>query len=305
MIDFETKISSIVEVEEKTLSSNLKRVVIDEARKQTEQAKTFHSLSTSESTSSSDTARLEADKARRQAEATKAFFDEINLKKTLNQDTAHIKANKEKDRAEESFETASSESFKIFIDKLEEFVENAHENEDQNDKSDRMKIEQSEASKSDDLRQQIYEKVTSHLRKLMKNFKNAEATSESNKLNKQIKKQNLKDKLSKKDLKNFLIQILTFVVNFEMTKDYYESLQKNSADNIAREKLININNILNQLNERHEYLRTWLITISSESGTNEAEFEAAESFKAAESFRAAKSFEAAESFGTAELKVVD
>ncbi len=132
--------------------------------RQTEQAKTSQSLSTSESTSSSDTARLEADKARRQAEATKAFFDEINLKKTLNQDTAHIKANKEKDRAEESSKTASSESFNIFINKLEEFVENTYEDEDQNDKSDCMKIEQSEASKSDDLRQQIYEKVTSLLR---------------------------------------------------------------------------------------------------------------------------------------------
>ncbi len=62
MIDFKTKISSIVEVEEKMLSLNLKRIAINEARKQTEQAKTFNSLSTSESTSSSDTARLEDDK---------------------------------------------------------------------------------------------------------------------------------------------------------------------------------------------------------------------------------------------------
>jgi len=287
MINFKMKISLIVEVEEKTLSLNFKRVAINEARKQaeqakmfnslstsesisssdtarleddkthrqTEQAKTFQSLSTSESTSSSDTARLEADKARRQAEAAKAFFDKINLKKTLNQDTAHIKANKEKDRAEESSKTASSESFNIFINKLEEFVKNAYEDEDQNDESDRMKIEQSEASKSDDLRQQIYEKVTSYLKKLMKNLKNAEATSELNKLNKQIKKQNLKDKLSKKDLENFLIQIFTFVINFKLTKDYYESVVKNSADDIAREKVNNINNILNQLNERHEYLR--------------------------------------------------
>jgi len=68
MIDFETKISSIVEVEEKTLSSNLKRVAIDEARKQAEQAKTFNSLSTSKSMLSSDTARLEDDKARQQTE---------------------------------------------------------------------------------------------------------------------------------------------------------------------------------------------------------------------------------------------
>jgi len=174
----------------------------------------------------------------------------------LNQDTAHIKVNKEKDRAEESLKTASSDSFELSIDENAEFVENAHEDEDQDDESDCMNLAEDEVSKLNNLRKQIYEKVTSHLEKLMKNFKNAEATSELNKLNKQIKKQNLKDKLSKKDLKNFLIQILTFVVNFEMTKDYYESLQKNSADDIAREKLININNILNQLNERHKYLRT-------------------------------------------------
>ncbi len=331
MTDFETKISSIVEVEGKTLSPDPKRVVVDEARKQAEQAKTFHSLSTSESTpgsdtarleddkarrqteqaktshslstsestSSSDTARLEADKARRQAEAAKSFFDEVNPEKTLNQDTAHTKVNKGKDRAEESSETASSESFKIFIDKLEEFVENAHENEDQNDESDRMEIEQSEAPKPDDLRQQIYEKVTSYLKKLMKNLKNAEATSELNKLNKQIKKQNLKDKLSKKDLENFLIQILTFAVNFELAKDYRESVAKNSADDIAREKINNINNILDQLNERHEYLRTWLIHLVPRSDTDEADF------AVAESFRAAESFEATESSGTAEPKVVD
>ena len=145
-----------------------------------------------------------------------------------------------------------------------------------------MRDQQNEASKSDYVRQQIYEEVTQHLRKLMKNLKNAEATSELNKLNKQIKKQNLKDKLLKKDLENFLIQIFTFVVNFEMMKDYVESLQKNSADDIAREKIININNILNQLNERHEYFRIWFITSSSRSDTDEAEFAVAKSFRTAE-----------------------
>ncbi len=293
MTGFGTKISSIVEAEGKTPSSNFKRVVIDEARKQAEQAKTSHNLSTSENTSGSDTARLEADKTRRQTEAAKASSDVIDPEKTLNQDTAHIKADKGKGRAEESSETAPSGSFKIFTDKSEEFAENAHKNEDQDDESDRMKITQSEASKPNDLRQQIYEKATPHLGKLMNNSKDAEATSELNKLNKQIKEQNLKDKLSKKDLENFLIQVLTFAANFEMAKDYCESLQKDSADDIARQKLININNILSQLNERHEYLRTWLITLPPRPGTNEAGSEATESFEAAESFR------------TAELKAVD
>ncbi len=288
MAGFETKIPSAVEAEGKTSSSDPKRVVVDEARKQAEQAKTSHNLPTPESTPGPDTARLEADKTRRQAEAAKASSDVIDPKKALNQDTAHTKANKGKGRAEESSETAPSESFKIFTDKSEEFAENAHENEDQDDESDRMEITQSEASKPNDLRQQIYEKATPHLGKLMNNLKNAEATSELNKLNKQIKKQNLKDKLSKKDLENFLIQVLTFAANFEMTKGYCESLQKDSADDIARQKLTNINNILSQLNERHGYPRTWLITLSPRPDTNEAGFEATEPSGAAESSRTAE-----------------
>lgn len=44
----------------------------------------------------------------------------------------------------------------------------------------------------------------------------------------------------------------------------------NLANDIARDKIININKILNQLNERHEYLRTWLITLSSLLSINEA-----------------------------------
>ena len=73
------------------------------------------------------------------------------MKKILNQDTAYIKVNKEEDRVKESSKTASLDLFKILIDKLEEFIKNAYENKDQNNKSDRMKIEQSKASKLDNL----------------------------------------------------------------------------------------------------------------------------------------------------------
>ncbi len=65
MTSFETKIPSIVEVEEKTSSSNLKRVVINKAHKQAKQAKTFHNLSTSKTMLSLDIARLEVNKIRR------------------------------------------------------------------------------------------------------------------------------------------------------------------------------------------------------------------------------------------------
>ena len=282
MAGFGTKIPSAVEAEGKTLSPDPKRVVADEAHKKAEQAKTSHSLPTPESTPGSDTARLEADKARQQAETAKAPSNEVNRENTLDQDTAHTKADKGKGRAEESSETAPSGSSEPSTDENAEFAENAHGDEDQDDGSDRMDLAEDEVPKPDNLRKQIYEKATPHLGKLMENPKDAGATSELNKLNKQIKEQNLKDKLPKKDLENFLIQVPTFAANFEMAKGYYESLQKDPADDIAREKLTNINNILDQLNERHGYPRTWLITLSPRSGTNGAGSGAAESSGTAE-----------------------
>ena len=185
----------------------------------------------------------------------------------MDQDTAHTKADKGKGRAEESSETAPSGSSEPSTDENAEFAENAHGDEDQDDGSDRMDLAEDGVPKPDNLRKQIYEKATPHLGKLMENPKDAGATSELNKLNKQIKEQNLKDKLPKKDLENFLIQVPTFAANFDMAKGYYESLQKDPADDIAREKLTNINNILDQLNDRHGYPRTWLITLPPRTGT--------------------------------------
>jgi len=52
----------------------------------------------------------------------------------------------------------------------------------------------------------------------MKNLKNAEAKSNLKKLNKQIMKQNFKNRLSKKNLQNFIIEIFIFVINFEMAR---------------------------------------------------------------------------------------
>lgn len=103
------------------------------------------------------------------------------------------------------------------------------------------------------------------------------------KLNKQIMKQNFKNRLLKKNLQNFIIEIFIFVTHFEMARPYLKALEKNPADEIARRKLININNVLRQLNERHEYPETWIITIEG-SDPNKAE-----SSKAAESSGAAAS----------------
>jgi len=217
----------------------------------------------------------------------------------LNQDIAYIKTNKKKDRAKESLKIASSSLFKFLIDENAKFVENAYRNEDQNDEFEGMNLAKDEVSKSNNLRKQIYKKATSHLEKLKKNPKNAKAKLKLNKLNKKIKKQNLKDKFPKKDLENFLIYVDTFIVNFELTKVYCESLDMNLANDIARDKIININKILNQLNERHGYSRIWLITLSSLLETNGVRLIATKFSKAEKLFEVEELFEATKS------KVVD
>ncbi len=147
-----------------------------------------------------------------------------------------------------------------------------------------MKVEQSE-SKSDDFCKQIYEQVTSHLRKLMNDLDNKVAQLELKKLNEQIKQRNVKNKLLKNNLDDFLINIFMFIANFKNAKRFIEALKKNSTNNIAREKLIKINQYMNLVNEQRNYLRKWLIIISSHSDTNAAEFKSETS---EESFRSMK-----------------
>ncbi len=77
--------------------------------------------------------------------------ENIKSRHCFHQSEQRKKANNERDQADESSETTSSNLFKNFTEELEEFVENARKKKDQDDGSDRMNIEQSEASKSDDL----------------------------------------------------------------------------------------------------------------------------------------------------------
>jgi hypothetical protein len=166
----------------------------------------------------------------------------------------------------------------------EDFAENAcAEESDADDNTEAMELNQSEAPKPDGFRTKIYEEATTHLGKLMENLKNAGAKSNLKKLNKQIMKQNFKNRLPKKDLQNFIVKIFIFITNFEMTRPYLKALEKNPVDEIAREKLININNVLRQLNERHGYPEIWVITIEGPDPNG------AESSKAAESSGAAAS----------------
>jgi hypothetical protein len=222
MIDTKTNLQSAV-IDEKTLSSNSKRSMINEIA----QMKTFHTLSTSESTSDSEIARFEADETRRQAEATRANLNQLHSKQRLNK--------------------------KILINEIEHFAQNAQKNEDQDDKFDTMMLETSETSKSNDFRLQVYQKVEQYLETLMMNSENDEAKAQLHHLNELIKKQNIKNEFSKKNLDDYFIQVLTFIAHFELIKDLYESLQKNSIDYETRKILITINQTLNQLNERHNY----------------------------------------------------
>lgn len=86
-------------------------------------------------------------------------------------------------------------------------------------------IDQSEAPKPDSFRLQIYDKANQYMGEFMQNPKDAKAKSELNNLNKQIKEQNVKDKLPK-DLENFLIQVPTFIANFEIAQRSRRSFAK-------------------------------------------------------------------------------
>ncbi len=63
-----------------------------------------------------------------------------------------------------------------------------------------MEIVQSKVLKPNDFRKKIYEEAITYLVKLMENPKDAGAKLGLEKLNKQIKEQNLKDRLLKKNL---------------------------------------------------------------------------------------------------------
>ncbi len=166
-----------------------------------------------------------------------------------------------------------------------------------------MKVEQSE-SKSDDFCKHIYEQATFYLRKLMNDLNNKVAQLELRKLNEQIKQRNVKNKLLKNNLDDFLINIFMFIANFKNAKRFNEALKKNSTDNIAREKLIKINQHMNLVNEQRDYLRNWLITISSHSDTNAAEFKSEtseESFRSTENIKVIKKDD--QSFSKDDVKI--
>lgn len=135
-----------------------------------------------------------------------------------------------------------------------------------------MKVEQSEL-KSNDFCKQIYEQATSYLGKLINDLDNKVAQLELRKLNEQIKQRNVKNKLSKNNLNNFLINVLMFIANFKNAKRFNKALKKNSINNIAREKLIKINQHINLVNKQRDYSRIQLIIIPSYLDTNVARFE--------------------------------
>lgn len=257
---------SSVEAGGKAMSPDPKKAAVDHARKQSEQAKT--GLATPDSTPGPDTERLEADKARRQAEAAKASSKEASAEKTSGQEAAPAKVGKGKDQAGKSSGTAPSGSSKTSTDAQEEFAPNAQGDEESDDGADAMKIDESEAPKPNDFHLQIYEKAKPCLGKLMENPEDEGAKSELYSLNKEIYEQNLKHKLPKKDLENFCIQVDTFIANFKMAKGPCEALEKDPADDKARNTMAKINETLEQLNERHGYPKDWIIHVAPKPGVD-------------------------------------
>lgn len=64
-----------------------------------------------------------------------------------------------------------------------------------------------------------------------------------------------------------------FIANFKNAKRFNKTLKKNLINNIAREKLIKINQHINLVNKQRGYSRIQLIIISSYLDTNVARFE--------------------------------
>lgn len=120
-----------------------------------------------------------------------------------------------------------------------------------------------EVPKPDDPRKDIYAMATEHLGKLILDPKEAEAKLKVEALNIKIKEMNLRDKLPKEDLDNFLIPISTFLTHFDFGRKYYYALQKDPKDDDAREKLTNINLTLRQLNEWHDYPPGWVFSLAN------------------------------------------
>ena len=206
--------------------------MINEESKQ----KNLHDLLISKSTSSSDSARNDANKDRRQVEVIKKFSNQLHSEQASNKKNLFVESR--------------------------QFASNAQENEDSDNEIDAIMLETSEALKSNDFRQTIYKTVEQYLRALMSNSKNVTAKTRVNRLNEQIKEQNIKDNFFKKNLDKFLINIFTFIVHFELIKIFYKFLLKNSNDENARKKLIDINKILNEINKQNDYLEIWVMNIS-------------------------------------------
>jgi hypothetical protein len=63
----------------------------------------------------------------------------------------------------------------------------------------------------------------------MMNSANFEAKAQLHHLNEQIKKQNIKDELSKKNLDHYLIQVSIFIAHFQLIKSLYERCKETQS----------------------------------------------------------------------------
>ena len=98
--------------------------------------------------------------------------------------------------------------------------------------------------KSDIFCQQIYKKAEIYFFVFVEDSSDDKAKEKLKKLNKKIKKWNVKNEYLKEDLEWYLIQIPTFIKHFKLIKGYYEALIKNPVDEKAHNALKKINEIL-------------------------------------------------------------
>ncbi len=87
----------------------------------------------------------------------------------------------------------------------------------------------------------------------MNDYDNKTALLELGKLNEQIKQRNVDNKLPKTELDHFQINVFMIIANLKNAKGSLEALEKDPADNIAREKLVKINQHMDLVNQQRGY----------------------------------------------------
>ena len=113
-----------------------------------------------------------------------------------------------------------------------------------------------------DFLQNVYNKAEPHLMSLMKDPNGTEAKGDLEKLNNSIEQRNRGDmvEVPETDRVKALIDVPTFLENFQKAQPLVERLNKDPTDASAKQEFDKINKSLKELNQKHGYPEKWVLT---------------------------------------------